>query len=156
MLHSRLRPLSRRTRTPPPSIPTPNLQDTDTSPTDDEDAEDLFSSVLPHLFPDDAPSFHGDPGRHLLYASPRYGELDIMVPAYPSASEKRTEEVAAGMARADGGTNEVDEGRKLFAHFLWSAAMVVAEGVEDAEALPTRDDGMWKVTGERVLELGAG
>jgi hypothetical protein len=52
-----------------------------------------------------------------------------MVPSYPSSSEKRSEEIAAGQAKPDGSVDQVDEGRKLFAHFLWSAAMVVAEGV---------------------------
>ncbi|RMJ21564.1 putative methyltransferase, partial [Aspergillus sp. HF37] len=105
-----------------------------------------------------APPFHGHPGQRLVYASPRYGELDIMVPAYPSQSEKRSEEIAAGLVkRADGGVNEVDEGRKLFAHFLWSAAMVVAEGVENADtSTAVGDSDMWRVRGERVLELGAG
>lgn len=56
-----------------------------------------------------------------------------MVPSYPSSSEKRSKEIAAGQAKPDGSVDQVDEGRKLFAHFLWSAAMVVAEGVEEAD-----------------------
>lgn len=84
-----------------------------------------------------------------------------MVPSYPSQSERRSEEIAAGLPSEDGSVNAVDEGRKLFAHFLWSAAMVVAEGVEKADTLATRgeldaDTAMWMVRGERVLELGAG
>lgn len=71
-----------------------------------------------------------------------------MVPSYPSQSEKRSEEIAAGQPGAAGKESEVEVGRKLFAHFLWSAAMVVAEGVEEG--------GGWTVDGERVLELGAG
>lgn len=79
-----------------------------------------------------------------------------MVPSYPGQSEKRTEEIAAGAV------NQVEEGRKLFAHFLWSAAMVVAEGVEDAaaaeagEAVKKPGKMMWNVKGHKVLELGAG
>jgi predicted nicotinamide N-methyase len=84
-----------------------------------------------------------------------------MVPSYPSQSERRTEEIAAGLPSEDGSVNAVDEGRKLFAHFLWSAAMVVAEGVEKADTLAAQgeidpDTAMWTVRGERVLELGAG
>lgn len=164
MLHSRLRPLPRRNY-PTPSAPAPEFHNED-APEIEETPEDLFGAFLPHLFPDDAPSFHGDPGQHLLYSSPRYGDLDIMVPSYPSASEKRSEEIAAGQAKPDGTVNQVDEGRKLFAHFLWSAAMVVAEGVEEADTPlapgQTETDAkreareLWGIQGESVLELGAG
>ncbi|KAE8384703.1 hypothetical protein BDV23DRAFT_31085 [Aspergillus alliaceus] len=161
MLHSRIRALPHRHRPPSSSAsaPPPDFHDEDSI--EDESAEDLFSAFLPHLFPDDAPSFHGDPGQHLLYCSPRYGDLEIMVPSYPHQSKNRSEEIAAGLPREDGQSNPVDEGRKLFAHFLWSAAIVVAEGVEKADHLSSlgqldSDTAMWKVAGERVLELGAG
>ncbi|KAJ5789701.1 uncharacterized protein N7518_006712 [Penicillium psychrosexuale] len=160
MLHSRLRPLPRRHHpsTPTPSASAPEFQNEDADCEFDESPEDLFSAFLSHLFPDDAPSFHGDPGQHLLYSSPRYGDLNIMVPSYPSSSQKRPE--------ADSSVNQVDEGRKLFAHFLWSAAMVVAEGVEEADT-PTapgetetearrENRELWRIKGESVLELGAG
>lgn len=167
MLHSRLRPLPRRHHpTNTPSAPTPEFQNEDVDTETDESSEDLFSAFLPHLFPDDAPSFHGDPGQHLLYSSPRYGDLNIMVPSYPSSSQKRSEEIAAGQAKPDGSVNPVDEGRKLFAHFLWSAAMVVAEGVEQADTpiAPGETETesqreireLWSIKGESVLELGAG
>ena len=137
MLHFRLRSLPH----PPPA--TTKTEETGTTlPNDnDESAEDLFSSSLSLLFPDDAPSFHGNPGQCLVYASPRYGDLTIMVPSYPGQSE--------------GNENVVERGRKLFAHLLWSAAMVVAEGVEDADT-GVGGSMMWTVKGERVLELGAG
>lgn len=84
-----------------------------------------------------------------------------MVPTYPSQSEERTEEMAAGLASGeDGRVNQVEEGRKLFAHLLWSAAMVVAEGVERVSSFESGDGegdvDVWGVRGERVLELGAG
>lgn len=149
MLHSRVRPAP-RPPTSNTSPPTPNLPQ-------EEEPEDVFGAFLPHLFPDDAPSFHGDPGQHLLYASPRYGDLEIMVPTYPGQSEKRSEEIAAGLDKRKDGVNQnpVEEGRKLFAHFLWTAGMVVAAGVEDAAAGKPEAQ-MWNVDGERVLELGAG
>ncbi|GAD97811.1 conserved hypothetical protein [Paecilomyces variotii No. 5] len=154
MLHSRLRPLPRRQHRPTEAIPRPDFEEEDGI--DDEDPEDVFSAFLPHLFPDDAPSFHGDPGQRLLYSSPLYGDLEIMVPSYPGQSEKRSEEIAAGLS----GNNEIEEGRKLFAHFLWSAAMVVAEGIEkDATAAAidgSQNNGIWTVKGDNVLELGAG
>ncbi|KAJ5550314.1 hypothetical protein N7461_005012 [Penicillium sp. DV-2018c] len=142
MLQSRLRPLPRRHyTTDTPSAPAPDLQNEDPNDIEDESSEDLFGL-------------------------PRYGDLNIMVPSYPSSSDKRSEEIAAGQADADGPVNQVDQSRKLFAHFLWSAAMVVAEGIEEADT-PTpsgqieteekqeaRD--LWSVAGESVLELGAG
>ncbi|KAJ6079457.1 hypothetical protein N7467_009210 [Penicillium canescens] len=169
MLNSRLRPLPRRnypTTINEAPAPAPDFENKNELEEEEEDQEDLFSAFLPHLFPDDAPAFHGDPGQHLLYSSPRYGNLDIMVPSYPSSSEKRSEEIAAGLKKQDGTVNQVDEGRKLFAHFLWSAAMVVAEGVEEAD-MPIVEGEMesearreareiWGVRGESVLELGAG
>ncbi|KAE8348098.1 hypothetical protein BDV28DRAFT_113356 [Aspergillus coremiiformis] len=155
MLHFRLRRLPRR-HAPSSSLsaPPPDFHDEDS--VEDESPEDLFTAFLPHLFPDDAPSFHGDPGQHLLYSSPRYGDLEIMVPSYPNQSKNRSED-----RRTSGKVNDVEEGRRLFAHFLWSAAMVVAEGVEKAEHLFSLgqldcDTAMWTVTGESVLELGAG
>ena len=84
-----------------------------------------------------------------------------MIPHYPTKSEenKRT---GAELSRDNQPINEVDEGRKLFAHFLWSSAMVVAQGVEDADAIEKKSGSksinrtMWNVKGHRVLELGAG
>lgn len=170
MLHARLRPLPRRHPTTAESLSTaPDLRDEDND-TETEEPEDILGSFLPHLLPDDAPSFHGDPGQHLLYSSPRYGDLEIMVPAYPGQSDRRTEETTAGLEKK-AGVNQVEEGRKLFAHLLWSAAMVVAEGVEDADTHVYADASaqtspetnteketreMWSVKGESVLELGAG
>lgn len=64
-----------------------------------------------------------------------------MVPSYPGQNEKAS----------------VDEGRRLFAHFLWSSGMVVAERIENADGDSDKHDaGIWKVKGEKVLELGAG
>lgn len=180
MLHSRLRPLPRRGRSIQESTENnqsnfttqaPNLSDI-IDEEDEEDPEDIFAVFLPHLLPDDAPQFHGDPGQLLRYDSPLYGPLTIMVPHYPGQSDDRNEEIAAGLEKEDnnynpeknsiGAINKVDEGRKLFAHFLWSAAMVVAQGVEDAAATEKlsgsrkMDKRIWNVKGHRVLELGAG
>jgi hypothetical protein len=167
MLNSRLRTLPRRN---PPSkneapVPAPDfgIQNDQEQELEEEDQEDLFGAFLPHLFPDDAPVFHGDPGQHLLYSSPRYGNLNIMVPSHPSSSEKTTEEPG----QKEHGTAKQDpEGWALFAHFLWSAAMVVAEGVEEADTPIAEGEveskahkearEIWGVCGESVLELGAG
>lgn len=165
MIRSRVQPLPRRNYpTNTPSAPAPDFENEDLD-TDSEEPEDIFGAFFPYLFPDDTPSFHGDPGQHLLYSSTRYGDLDIMVPTYPGSSEKRSVEAAAGPKTNDP-VNHVEEGRKLFAHFLWSAAMVVAEGIEEADT-PTAPGEtetefkkeakqIWNVKGESVLELGAG
>jgi len=156
MLQSRLRPASRR-NVATSAAPVPDFKDgySDTI-SDEEEPEDLFGAFITHLFPDDTPPFHGDPGQHLIYSSPRYGDLEIMVPTYPDQDNARPE-----------GQNE---GRKLFAHFLWSSGMVAAEGIEladtpedevdtnfaaDAAAIKEARE-FWGVRGERVLELGAG
>ena len=156
MLHSRLRPISRRhvatTAAPVPDI---KNEEPDTI-SDEEEPEDVFGAFISHIFPDDTPTFHGDPGQHLIYSSRRYGDLEIMVPAYPSQDNKKPE--------------GLNEGRKLFAHFLWSAGMVVAEGIEFADTPEDETDlnafanaaarkearEIWGVRGESVLELGAG
>lgn len=163
MLHSRIRSLPRK-----PKPHSDNRREADTSPAADslnpeaqeeeeeEEVEDLFASFLPHLLPDDAPSFHGDPGQLLQYFSPRYGRLEILVPSYPGQSDSRNEEIAAGQrAPGDDKPSPIEAGRRLFAHFLWSAALVVAEGVEDAAAKKSGKE-MWDVDGQTVLELGAG
>jgi hypothetical protein len=86
-----------------------------------------------------------------------------MVPQYPEKSGNLN-----GKPNPKDGdiiVNEVEEGRKLFAHMLWSSAMVVAERLEDAatitaaEKRPSGDDlahDSWSVQGHTVLELGAG
>jgi len=104
-----------------------------------QDFVDIFSSSLSALFTDDTQNSHGTPGSHITYASPRFGEMTLHIPAHP----------------------DVDEGRKLFAHYLWNAGVVAAEGVEQGSWEGTEDMGYWHhrwwdVRGQRVLELGAG
>ncbi|KAJ5675715.1 hypothetical protein N7462_008612 [Penicillium macrosclerotiorum] len=167
MLHSRLRPAARGNPTAAshtrPTALAPEFDDANESSDPEESQEDLFSAFLPHLFPDDAPSFHGDPGQRLIYTSPRYGELEIMVPSYPGQTRDNSEKGTNGPEKKDEG-NQAEEGRKLFAHILWSAGMVVAEGVENADCKAMENVSaaqkeaceVWSVQGETVLELGAG
>lgn len=155
MLHMRLRPLLRRNATLGDSTLNPDSKNEEDEI--EESSEDIFSVFLPQLFPDDTPQFHGDPGQHLLYSSSRYGDLEIMVPSYPDTPSQS--EGTAEQTNGDSHIAESDAGRKLFAHILWSAALVVAEGVELAndptsEGTETRE--IWGVNGESVLELGAG
>ena len=107
---------------------------------------DIFASSLSALFTDDTQPSHGDPGSSLIYASPRFGDIVLHVPARPAE----------------------EEGRKLFAHYLWNAGVVVAEGVEGSAMNgmgegegegQDRDWGRrewWDVRGKSVLEVGAG
>ncbi|CRG85740.1 hypothetical protein PISL3812_02762 [Talaromyces islandicus] len=179
MPHLRLRPLPRKSKSTQNSSPENNnppttrpgigtdgftdKKDDDEQYDDYDDAEDIFSAFLPHLLPDDAPQFHGDPGQLLQYRSPLYGDLTVMVPQYP---EKWKGTSIAGQSKEGGGIiNDVEESRKLFAHMLWSSAMVVAEKLEDAATIITSgeklsgddlDRASWSVQGHTVLELGAG
>lgn len=171
MLHSRFRPLPRSTEKSTgtndngSTAQAPDLfgthEDENKENENYEDAEDIFAAFLPLLLPDDAPQFHGDPGQLLRYDSPLYGPLTIMIPHYPRKSEEN-KGTGARLGRDNQPINEVDEGRKLYAHILWSSAMVVAQGVEDADAIGKKsgsksiDKTMWNVKGHRVLELGAG
>lgn len=113
--------------------------------------EDIFSSALSALFTDDTQTSHGSPGGSLIYTSPLFGDITLQIPAHP----------------------DVEEGRKLFAHYLWNASLVAAEGIERASVAVgggVSENGSgsggggseqwnpkwWNVRGKRVLELGAG
>ncbi|KAF2664056.1 hypothetical protein BT63DRAFT_429581 [Microthyrium microscopicum] len=111
--------------------------------------EDLFSSALSTLFPDDCTVQHGDTQSALVYAS-AYGSLRLRC------------------ADVNGETE-----RTKFAHYLWNAGLLMGElvGGPGKEALEDRAElkdlkGGWWVDGEEesrwltmdqsVLELGAG
>ncbi|KAK2753028.1 hypothetical protein FQN55_004988 [Onygenales sp. PD_40] len=168
MLPSRIKPILHPPRPPPtttttihpaarPSSPALSYTSTDTDP------EDVLTSFLPHLFPDEAPSCLGEPGKAVAYASGIWGDVTVMVPDYPKEDE---EEDGQGEEVVEGGGG-VEEGRRLFAHYLWGGGLVIAEGIERAvraagvkggESLAGRGerDLLWRVEGERVLEVGAG
>lgn len=115
-------------------------------------AEDIFSSALTTIFTDDTVNSHGTPGSYVTYRSPRFGDLTLCIPAHP----------------------DEEDGRKLFAHYLWNAAVLAADGVESAsaevenlgeniegidaaqEGKVTWDQRYWDLRGKKVLELGAG
>ncbi|KAL4808902.1 hypothetical protein BDV18DRAFT_157841 [Aspergillus unguis] len=166
MLHTRLRPLrlanhppsSDSSHAPPENESRGALSDEEV----EEDPEDLFASFIriPNLLPDDLPHTHGEPGQLLLYSSPRYGDVRIMVPSYPDQEDKDA------LPPGDSTNNGTQQSRSLWAHFLWVAGLVVAEGIERADSGSQSegddddddddDAAMWKVQGEEVLELGAG
>ncbi|KAK5076974.1 hypothetical protein LTR64_005547 [Lithohypha guttulata] len=106
--------------------------------------EDIFSSSLSALFTDDTQNSHGIPGQSVIYNSPRHGEIKLGIPQHP----------------------DVEEGRKLFAHYLWNAGVVAADAIETASndrRIDDSEDGKvsynkeyWDMRGKDVLELGAG
>jgi hypothetical protein len=114
--------------------------------------EDIFSSALTTIFTDDTVNSHGTPGSYVTYRSPRFGDLKLSIPAHP----------------------DEEDGRKLFAHYLWNAAVLATDGIESAsrgvdevgdletgkptelEEKVTWDQRYWDLRGRSILELGAG
>lgn len=80
-----------------------------------------------------------------------------MLPVYPGEDD--------GGEKGEGNV-DTEDGRRLFAYFLWSAALIVAQGMEETAAMEAeaeetkyvlhKDEMRWSVKGENVLELGAG
>jgi EEF1A N-terminal glycine/lysine methyltransferase len=112
-------------------------------PPPDPKPEDIFQSSLTALFKDDTQNSHGNPGDRLFYRSPLYGDITIHLPEHPY----------------------LDSNRRLFAHYLWNAGVLVADTIERASnrgdrVIETESEALnsdyWNVKGERVLELGAG
>ncbi|OJJ78539.1 uncharacterized protein ASPGLDRAFT_53583 [Aspergillus glaucus CBS 516.65] len=161
MLRSRLRNLPCQ-RPSACSVPAPDLLHEDVNTEINESLEDIFEASRTHLFPDNPRLYLGGPGEQLLYNT-CWGDLTVMVPTYPSLSDQHLEENDIKLTEKDGQPDQVNQARKLFAHYLWNGALVVAEGVEDAysnsgEANPKQEEAreIWQGEGERVLELGAG
>jgi hypothetical protein len=113
--------------------------------------EDIFHSALSTIFTDDTVNSHGTPGSYVTYKCSRFGEIKLQIPIHP----------------------DEEDGRKLFAHYLWNAGVVAAEGIEKGSGARTtnesgdvgfgkqrgkaRWDQRWfDVKGKSVLELGAG
>jgi EEF1A N-terminal glycine/lysine methyltransferase len=109
--------------------------------------EDIFHSALTTIFTDDTVNSHGTPGSYVTYSSPRFGDLKLYIPAHP----------------------DVEDGRRLFAHYLWNAAVVAADAIESASRSLEAQDGSAQVNGDAqwnkkyfdvrnktTLELGAG
>jgi nicotinamide N-methyltransferase len=117
--------------------------------------EDIFSSALSTLFPDELVVQHGDVTTTIVYRSTQYGDLNL-----------RCADVLG------------EEDRGKFAHYLWNSGVLMAEfvgGRGAGEAVVNDDDFgqrtfanghswwltedeelIWKARGHQVLELGAG
>ncbi|KAL2268539.1 hypothetical protein VTJ83DRAFT_3385 [Remersonia thermophila] len=125
-----------------------------TGPAADE-PEDLLASSLGVIFPDDVSNQHGDSEHGLLYTSPHLPKPLAFALANVSA----------------------ERDRYLFSHYLWNAALLLAELVEagtlglpaggkpgEEGALPWDETvapqegpgGLFDVTGLSTIELGAG
>ena len=98
------------------------------------EVEDIYSSSLNTLFPNDVQTQHGDAGSYVIYKSKRFGDLELKL------------------------TNPtIEDDRTLFAHFLWNASVQVAEFISGcATGLKESEKGSWDVSRKKVLELGAG
>lgn len=97
--------------------------------------EDIFSSALSVIFPDDIINQHGDNSCSIIYESDKYGDIVL------SLADVKNENI------------------HLFSQFVWNAAVQLAIFMECAgsENEDGRDQEInWQVQGERVLELGAG
>jgi nicotinamide N-methyltransferase len=117
------------------------------------DPEDIFQSSLGLIFTDDLQNQHGDPGTIVQYRSNGYGDLEFDV-ADPSGEVERTK----------------------FAHYLWNSGVLLGEfiGGQGNNSTGEGEWGVrrfrenrtwwldedelddWRVSGETVLELGAG
>ena len=131
------------------------------SPTSPESPEDIFSSTPGLIFTDDTRNQHGDPGSGVIYKNGVFGDIELQL--------------------VD--PNKEDE-RRLFAHYVWNAGILLSElvagrrewdlegsgevGEQDGEGEGAgKEVGRirqsvefkvysWSVKGETVLELGAG
>lgn len=101
----------------------------------DSTAEDVFYSSYDFIFPGETRNMHGDAGSYVIYKSKRYGDIKLQLVDPQS-----------------------EGGRKLFAHYLWNASVLLAElisGLADNGRSATENVN-WDVRGHHVLELGAG
>jgi hypothetical protein len=116
----------------------PNIQN-------EQDPEDIFSTSLSNLFPDDTQLLHGDSSSVVVYKS-AFGDLDF---------------------RCADVTGQEDWSK--FAHYLWNSGILMGELVgkrpEQPREFPdssrtwwlSRDEeAIWSTKGRKVLELGAG
>ena len=96
--------------------------------------ENIYSSSLSTLYPNDVQTQHGDAGSYVIYKSKRFGDLELRL-TDPS----------------------IEDDRRLFAHSLWNSSVQMAEFISGcATGLTKEEKRSWCVTWETVLELGAG
>jgi len=69
-----------------------------------ESPEDIFTSALGLIFTDDTQNMHGDPAAGVIYKSKEFGDVHLTL-ANPVGEDER----------------------KLFAHYLWNASLLLGE-----------------------------
>ncbi|RKF60061.1 Protein N-terminal and lysine N-methyltransferase EFM7 [Erysiphe neolycopersici] len=92
--------------------------------------EDIFSSAIAVVFPDEICNQHGDESSSVIYDSTVCGEIELSL------------------------ANPDSKNTLLFSHFLWNAAVQLADLMEKEQVKD--EDPQWDVQGQNVLELGAG
>ena len=99
--------------------------------------EDVLSSCVGLLYPNETRNLHGDAGSSVIYKSRKFGNIELRL------SDPQSE-----------------SGRKLFAHYLWNSGVLLAELISrviEPGSTSSLSGGVdWSVEGEDVLELGAG
>lgn len=99
-----------------------------------EQPEDIYSNAVGLFCPDNVRTFHGDPGSQVTYVSKRFGDLILNLSDPPNQAE-----------------------HVLFAHHIWNSGIQMAEFISQAnDDTFVEKDSRWNVTGETVLEVGAG
>jgi len=100
----------------------------------DQEPEDIYSNAVGLFLPDNVRTFHGDPGSYVTYVSKRFGDIKLSL-VDPTNQDERV----------------------LFAHHIWNSGIQMAEFISEAsDRTESERDGRWDVTGETVLEVGAG
>lgn len=100
----------------------------------EESAEDFFTAAPSILFKgDDARNQWGDAGDTIVYHSKTFGDISLLT-ADPEGEEER----------------------RLFSHYLWNAGIMVSERVSGQRLLSDQEREQWNLSGQTVLELGAG
>lgn len=89
---------------------------------------EVHSTTVGLPIPDNIKTFHGSPGKSIVYSSKRFGDIKLQL----SEPENKDQ-------------------HRLFAHHVWNSGIQLAEFVSDAQ-----ENGRWSLVGETVLELGAG
>ena len=141
---------------------------------DETPKDTLDNTSLTKFYPDAQPTFHGDPGSCIIYASKRYGDIKLQL-ADPEGRDERwlfahhlwnssvllAELISDEAARAESEASDQTEEGKGEEESSGGGSLRKGYGKEesqsdDDDADNLRAPGRWSVKGERVLELGAG
>ncbi|TKA80949.1 hypothetical protein B0A49_00883 [Cryomyces minteri] len=141
------------------------------------ETEDIFSDSLGLIFTDDLRNQHGDPGATIVYRPSSARIRDKIENGRQEGrsggsqtgatdNDEEADRLAVNLGVGDGEIElsvtdpKGEDERRLFAHYLWNAGILMAEMVaaaseHDTEGTADREHTRWSVQGETVLELGA-